>query len=79
MGDKAGNTLNSRGTFRSPFLSVRIQEDRPDEEDTIIDFRGANGADHQASSSAAGGLLEWPVDNIALSSCRNAMKGCTLK
>ena len=54
MGDKAGNALNSRGTFRSPFLSVSIPEDRSDEEDTIIDIRGGNGANHQASSSGAG-------------------------
>ena len=54
MGDKGAESLNSRGTFSSPFLSVRIQEERSDEGDTIIDVRGANGASPLASSSRAG-------------------------
>lgn len=54
MGDKGGKALNNRGSFRSPFLSVRIQEQRSDDEDTVIDVRGANGAGHPASSSGAG-------------------------
>ena len=68
MGDKGDSGLNSRGTFRSPFLSVRIQEERSDEEDTVIDIRGANGASHIASSSGAGTPAAVPHYVIRVSS-----------
>ena len=54
MGDKGGKALNSRGTLRSPFLAVRIQEECSDDEDTVIDVTGTNGASQPASSSGAG-------------------------
>jgi hypothetical protein len=54
MGDRPPSALKSQGTFRSPFLSVRIQEEPPDDGDTVIDLRDANGGDHYASSSRTG-------------------------